>query len=196
MQSRRMFLQTSAVAIGGFSSWHHSLAKPLINVSQDYFHKIIFDDRWQGAQIFADEVNRFGTPTLGIQDDITSLWYDDLRDKLQNEKLLIGGLTTESAAFYLGMFARDVTYHQVLRGDHIFRNSTIEHRLSVPDYLTEQASVLKNTSHEWGRSLAYLMHTYDTQIESPIKSTLGTNIQVRSDEANRLVSWILAPIYT
>jgi hypothetical protein len=195
MQTRRVFLQSSAVAIGGLSSWHHSLAKPIIDSSKDYFYKIIFDDRQQESKIFANEVTKFGTPTLGIQDDITSLWYDDLRDRLQNEKLLIGGLTTESVAFYLSMFARDVTYHQVLRGDHIYRNNTIEHRLSAPDYITEQASALKDTSHQWGRPLAHLMHSYERQIGSPTKSTLGDNVQVRSDEPNRLVSWILAPIY-
>ena len=189
-------MQTSAAALGSLLAWRGELAYSSTDIPRNRFYKIVFDERREVCRHFADEAKRHGTSALGIRDDVTALWYDDLRIQLQEQTTLIAGLTTEPVAYYLTAFARDVGYHQVVRGDHVFRGGAVDHRLTAPNYFTAKAFALTNGSPRWSRMLARLMHEYNPQAERAPRTTIGTHVHVRSDDPNRLVSWVLAPIYT
>ena len=193
MANRREFLQISAATLGFMAVPAKTLAG--MNPSTPMpFYKVIYDERFADCRIFAREARRLGAVTHGVREDITDLWYGDLRDHLSGQPGLIAGLTTATSAFLLELLGHDVFHHRVFRGEHNFSNAGLTgHRFEVPGYIAEHASTLTSGREHWTAGLAGLMSRYDharPAYPRTLISPPGPGLRSSPD----LVSWVIAPL--
>lgn len=193
MANRREFLQFSAATLGFMAVPVDTLAG-LNPATPTPFYKVIYDERFEDCRIFAREARRLGAKVQGIREDVTDLWYGDLRSHLAVQPGLIAGLTTVSSAFLLELLGHDVFHRQVFRGEHTSSDGQLSsHRFEVPEYIADLASALTADKAHWSTELAGLMSRYDqarpsfprTRISSPVRSERSTP---------DLVSWVIAPL--
>ena len=194
MANRREFLQLSAATMGLMSVSVKTLAGTVQSFEDLPFYKVIYDDRFEDCRIFAREARRMGAVTHAIREDITGLWFEDLRGRLSQQPGVIAGLTTSTSAFLLELFSHDVFHHQVFRGEHTNRNEKITfHRLETPGYIAGHAAALTTDRERWSMDLAGLMSGYDHRLPTYPRESVsvpGHNDRFTAD----LVSWIIAPL--
>ena len=109
MANRREFLQmgiaASALPISaGLMLPNKSLAAENIFPSIPIY-KVIFDNRYAVARVFAKDIENAGGKTYGIDGDVTSLWYHDLHHRWKKGPAAIAGLTDANALFCLEQLA-------------------------------------------------------------------------------------------
>ena len=196
MHSRRHFLQTSAAALSAIVAAHRSLAAGAFRDRGRPVDAVVFDERLDACRDFADEAVRHGADALRIRGDITELWYGDLRTRLRASPTIVAGLTLEPAAHYLRAFARDIAYQQIFRGDHVLNGRQVCHRVSAPASLEATAERLPESEKGWGRAVTRLMSEIDTDSKQRDRRTIGAHVHTYSDDEHRLVSWVIAPIYS
>lgn len=194
MANRREFLQLSAATLGLMSIPIKTMAGTTQTFKDLPFYKVIYDDRFEDCRTFAHEARRLGAVTHAIREDITELWYEDLRGRLSEQPGVIAGLTTASSAFLLELFSHDVFHHQVLRGEHTNNNEKITfHRFEAPGYIAGHASGLTTDRGRWSTDLAGLMSGYD--LSQPTYPRESVNVPNHNDRFTAdLVSWIIAPL--
>lgn len=196
MQSRRVFLQTSAAAVSAIVSANRGFAASLINDRSGLIDAIVFDERFDPCREFADEAWRHGADALSIRGNVAEAWFSDLRERLQSAPSVIAGLTLEPAAFEMRSFARDVEYHEIYRGDHLIVDSSARHRINTSASLEKSAAQLSDSVASLGQAVAQLVTQVDKQTRLRDRKMVGTDINTRSDDQARLVSWVIAPIYS
>ena len=194
MQSRRVFLQTSAAVLAAITAAHHTVSAQISRRRRPIV--VVFDERIAVCRELADEAARYGANALSMEGGVTELWYHDLRSRLTVSPTIIAGLTQEPAANALRSLARDVHYHQVYRGDHVLEDRAVHHRLVVPADITTIAQDLPNAHDGWSTAVAALMSEIDAGSKLRDRTTIGSHVHTYSDDDNRLVSWVLAPIYS
>ena len=194
MANRREFLQLSTAALGLMSVSVKTLAGTIRSYKDLPFYKVIYDDRFEDCRSFAREAERLGAVTHAISEDITELWYEDLRGRLSEQPGVIAGLTTPSSAFLLELFSHDAFHHQVFRGEHTNSNEKITlHRFETPGYFTGHASTLTTDRKGWSMDLARLMSGYDNSLPTYPRESVNVPGHHRKSSAD-LVSWIIAPL--
>lgn len=193
MANRREFLQLSAATLGLMATPVTTLART--NPSSVMpFYKVIYDERFDSCLDFAREAHSLGAATQGIREDITELWYGDLRRHLSEQPGLIAGLTTASSAFLLELLGHDVFHHQVFRGEHLLDAGRLNaYRFEAPGYLAEHASALPTGSKHWSADLAELLSRYDHTLPSYPRVTVKSP-GLTSTSNPDLVSWVIAPL--
>ena len=193
MANRREFLQLSAATLGIMAVPIKTLAgmKPSANTP---FFKVIYDERFEDCLAFAHESRKLGAATQGIREDITDLWYGDLRGQLAQQPGLIAGLTTASSAFLLELLSHDVFHHQVFRGEHQLTGGQLSaYRFEAPGYIAEHAAALQTGAQHWSTELAGLLARYDhTRPSYP--RTQVTSTDNFTPSSPDLVSWVIAPL--
>lgn len=198
MFNRRKFLQLGATSIGALTLARHTFAHT-INADSNVvpFYKVVYDERLQDCLNFAKEVEKTGAVTHGTRGDIASLWYQDIKPALQKAPGIVAGLTQESTALYISALGRDIEHYQVFRGDHYLTNDNIVgHQVSAPDYMIEQARNLDNSGNHWGADVARLLSQYQPGAKQTGSTVLPFSpVNDVDDNSERLVSWIIAPIY-
>ncbi|WP_428097811.1 hypothetical protein [Candidatus Rariloculus sp.] len=196
MHSRRLFLQTSAAAASTILAASRGLAAGALKDRSRPIDAIVFDQRLGACRDFADEAVRHGAEALGIRGDISELWYTDLRARLQANPTIVAGLTLEPAAYHLRAFARDIAYQEIFRGDHVLDGRQVRHRVSAPTSLETTAERLPETANGWVRAVTRLMSEIDADSKLRDRTTVGAHVHTYSDDEHRLVSWVIAPIYS
>ena len=193
MANRREFLQLSAATLGLMAVPVQTLAGMNPSVAMP-FYKVIYDERFEDCLTFAREARRMGAATHAIREDITDLWYDDLRGHLSGHPGLIAGLTTASSAFLLELLGHDVFHHQVFRGEHKFSDGRLNgHRFEVPGYIAEQAYALQRDRKRWSTDLVRLISRYDHTRPSYPRTLVSSPGQSERSSPD-LVSWVIAPL--
>ena len=69
--------------------------------------KVIFDQRFPEARVFAQQAQEAGLDCVAIQGDITNLYFHDLSLRWNRGPTTIAGLSTKASLFCLEMLARD-----------------------------------------------------------------------------------------
>ena len=194
MQSRRLFLQTSAAALAAIVAGNRAFCAGVSRDQRRPITVVVCDQRIGASRDFADEAVRCGAQALHMRGDIGELWHSNLQTRVRTTPTIIAGLTREPAAYYLRSFARDIGYHQICRGDHIVKHHSVRHRVSAPTSLGSTARCLPISPKNWAASLAEVMSEIDPASSPRNRTTIGRNVHAHSDDESRLVSWVFAPI--
>ena len=196
MHSRRIFLQTSAAALSAVMSVNRGFAARLTSGRSKPIDAIVFDERLEPCREFADEALRHGADALSIRGNVAEIWFGDLRERLRSGPGIIAGLTLESAALEMRSLARDIEYHEIFRGDHLITDESARHRINTSASLATSAAQISDSVTSLGRSVAQLVAEVDMQTKLRDRKTVRTDVHTRSDDHRRLVSWVIAPIYS
>ena len=193
MANRREFLQLSAATLGIMAAPVKTLAGMAPSAPMP-FYKVIYDERYEDCLAFAREARRLGAVTHGIRDDVTELWYGDLRRHLSEQPGLIAGLTTASSAFLLELLGHDVFHHQVFRGEHTFTNEKFSgHHFEVPAYIANDVTTLTVDPDHWSKDLAGVISRYDSSLPTYPRTPINSPRRHDGSKAD-LVSWVIAPL--
>ena len=193
MANRREFLQLSAATLGIMAAPVKALAG--VDPSQVMpFQRVIYDERYEECLAFASAARAMGARTRGIREDVTELWYGDLRGELARNPGLIAGLTSASSAFLMELLGHDVFHHQVFKGEHKVNAGRLEaYRFEVPGYIAEHTSRLQTADRHWSIALAQLMSNYDHKLPSYPRTQVKSHQQSGISQPD-LVSWVIAPL--
>ena len=117
MASRREFLQLGIAASVFPGLVAGGQAARLMSPSTT-FYKVIFDQRYSGGRAFARRAEQLGAIVQPIEGDITSLWYNDLSERLKKSPVALAGVTLNGALFCLDALARAYGMRVVFRTEH------------------------------------------------------------------------------
>lgn len=195
MANRRSFLKGSAAALSTLTVLEQSLAGMPGATRSRTLGTVVFDERIDACQEFAREARRLGADPLAIRGDLTEQSYEDLRARLEQRTTLIAGLTLEPAAASMHSLARDMQYHVLCRGEHVIEGSAVCHHLEADRSIAPIAAHLPNSTTKLGVAAAHLVSLVDEQSLLSNKATAGHGLSTRYGDANRLVSWVIGPIY-
>lgn len=180
MANRREFLQMGIAA----SALPVSTGLMLPNTSSTAenispsipIYKVIFDNRYAVARVFAKDTENAGGKTYGIDGDITSLWYHDLRHRWKKGPAAIAGLTDANALFCLEQLAWSACQmHLIYCAEHKPTDGSKKLIGSFPE------SPLLLAADK-------VMHYPEREaVALPPYSSLST------DDIDSLVSWVIAP---
>lgn len=67
--------------------------------------RYVFDERFAEAIAAGRNAADTGIPVIGIDGDLTALWYSDLHHRWKEKPMTLAGLTAEDALFVLGTLA-------------------------------------------------------------------------------------------
>ena len=120
VMTRREFIAVGATTLtvagaagtvfgGMFSTPEQKLALPF---------KVIFDERFAESRLFAQQATRAGVTTAGISGDVSTLWYTELRPRLEQGTAAIAGMTTVSSLFCLEQLAHNYWMTVQTRTEH------------------------------------------------------------------------------
>ena len=139
-------------------------------------YKVIFDNRYAVARVFAKDTENAGGKTYGIDGDVTSLWYHDLHHRWKKGPAAIAGLTDANALFCLEQLAWSACQmHLIYRVEYkpVNRSSTkLIESFPEPPFLTAEK----------------VMHYPKREaVALPPYSSLSI------DDIDSLISWVIAP---
>lgn len=192
MLKRRSILKAGAAGLAG----------ALVNVpagaagagrfdSRNSLSRVVYDQRFQDALVFAREFASLGVRTSGIRGDVASLWYEDLRSHLSQERAPVAGLTNRIALFCLEELMRDVGMKTRFRVDHmIHETGFVDHRAVGPTSLVRATQNLPRAPG-FGRAMAILASYQATNEPSDI-AVLKRSGPFSPSKQTALVSWIIA----
>lgn len=197
--SRRSLLQAggtcaAAMPLLGIAHWLPTAPAATNGASRIPFHRVLFDRDHPAAVAFGQAAEAAGLPVEPIGADLTALWRD-LSLRWRREPVALAGLTTETAALYLQLFAQDAELRLVLRASHTpLSDGRVRHYLTGPQATLEQAALL-DSGERWPLgALALLCHC---QADLASKATLmrtSPSGGVSALPQERLVSWVVAPV--
>lgn len=179
-----------------------SLAGALVNVPIRVFGAMpddpqaslcgaVFDKRFEESLAFAGEMNRKGVITFGIQGDVATLWYEDLRARLRQGPAPIAGLTDRVTFFCLEELARDVGMKVFFRVDHLIdKTGHAQHEATGPAPVVEAISRLAAESG-FGQAMALLVLRCEAREPGNIAAQKRTG-PFSPGNKTALVSWIMA----
>lgn len=80
--------------------------------------RVIFDERFSESRLFAQQALGAGVITAAIRDDVSALWFSELRPRLEQGAVAIAGMTTATSLFCLEQFASDYWMKVQVRTEH------------------------------------------------------------------------------
>jgi hypothetical protein len=196
--NRRKFLQLGATSMAALPLTGHAFSHGfVVNSKTVPFYKVVYDENFKDCLNFAEEAQKLGAATHGISGDVSALWFQDIKPLLQDAPGIVAGLTRESSALYIGALAREMEHYQVFRGDHYLTEGNITgHQISAPDYMLQQARIVQNSGISWGFGMARLLSQYrPAATQTSVTLTPTSPVNDIDDNSERLVSWIIAPLY-
>jgi len=179
MANRREFLQMGIAASALPISTELMLpntSSTAENISPSIpIYKMIFDNRYAVARVFAKDIENAGGKTYGIDGDVTGLWYHDLHHRWKKGPVAIAGLTDANALFCLEQLAWSACQmHLIYSTEH---KPTDGSRKLVESFPESSFLAAEKIMHYPKREA----------IPLPPYSSLST------DDINSLVSWVIAP---
>ena len=200
MASRREFLQVGIAALALPISAHAALSPaasvPDTAVPVTPLYKVVFDERFPASVAFGNEATSLGLPAHSIRGDITDLWFHELDAQWKKKPVAVAGLTAQGPLFCLERLAWDHGMRVVFRGDHQYlRDGSIEHVLTGPESLVNQAARLQYDGDDWAARVANLVARVPDGPSTPAKVTIhGRAINPAIGEPEDLISWVIAPV--
>jgi len=189
---RRQLIQSGLVLAAGLpavapsaAAWVSSAARGLAP------ERFVFDTRYAEAVEAARVAAAHGVPAVGIEADLTRLWYDDLDLAWKRAPMTLAGVTTPQALFILETLAADRGMRVVYRGEHELRaNGCVRHRLSGPRALVDDWP----SDMSWAALGARLMHCPTSRATASIElETNEPGFGTGRDRSESLRSWVIAP---
>jgi hypothetical protein len=123
MVSRRTLLKLGAAGVA--AALVESPAQALATASLGGVRKpvrALFDGRHAESRAFGAALAARGVATSEASGDIASLWYDDLKPRLQSQPVALVGLTDRATLFCIEELARDVGLKVGGRIEHTIDN--------------------------------------------------------------------------
>ena len=204
MTTRREFLQAgiaaSALPLGAVAV---TPAEPIPDAaaaaspapSASAFYKVVFDERFPESVAFAAEMKRRGATIHGIAGDMTDLWYHDLYARWRTSPAPLAGLTAHGPLFCLERLAWDHGMRVLFRAEHQFRaDACVEHVLSAPDAVLNEAANLTSAGEHWSLYIASLVSRCPLLGSQSSASLLSTSAHGGGADRDPLFSWIIAPV--
>ena len=193
MTSRRSFLQTSAAAISAMTLLRQSLAG---QSGTRTLGVVVFDERIGISQQFATEAQRLGADALPIRGDLSEASFRTLRMQLQQRATLIAGLTLEPAVASIHSLAREAQYQVLYRAEHVIDELNVHHHIESDRSTAGLAAQLPESAAELGSAAARLASLIDEQSSLQDKVIKSHGLSTFNDDENRLVSWVIGPLYS
>lgn len=198
MASRREFLQIGVAALAlpisarGISPAIFGLAGEPARVP---LYKIVFDERFPSSRRFAGEAKSLGAAVHGMKGDITDFWFNDLYARWKRGPAAIAGLTAHGPIFCLERIAWDQRMRVVFRADHRYReDGTIEHALSGPESMLDEAASLHKDGPDWASRMANLVTRCPASRSQSSQTNIVASTGTHADDPDHLISWVIAPV--
>ena len=189
MSNRREFLQMSLAA-----SALPVLAVPgLARDRQQKLHTwgVVAEATSPLGLSFLPEATRLGLQVRTIHDDVTDLWYHELSVRWREAPAVLAGVTLSTSLFCLEMLARDYGMRVWFRASHNYLpNGQVEHMVSGPDRMIEQASAFGG---DWGSGFARLAAALPVVDSGKSQKKIVEAATPQTGEPGPMVSWIIAP---
>lgn len=153
--------------------------------------RFVFDARFDAAVAAARVAAAIGVPAVGVEGDLTRLWYDDLDLEWKRAPMTIAGVTTPQALFVLETLAADHRMRVVYRGEHDLEpDGRRLHRLTGPAALIEHWP----SGPFWPALGECLMRCPASRATASIDiETVEPEAAAGSARAGSLCSWVIAP---
>lgn len=189
MPSRRELLKAglaaSALPLAASAGFAGSAPVPL--------YKVLYDTRFAASVVFAERAAARGLAVLGMDGDVTRVWYHDLYHRWRQAPAAIAGLTAHGALFCLERLAWDQGLRVVYRGEHSAALDGIAHRLDGPTpMLSVAAAAAADTS--WSAALADVVAGCPRERTQRHTSMLVTRHAGSAPATEPLFSWVIAPV--
>lgn len=203
MTNRRQFLKiglaTSTIPLAarastrGFSTFSTDKTLP--------FYKVIVDERYKESIEFGKAMEERSYDTYVIENgDLTKFWYEHLNVIWEKEPVAIAGLTKFGPLFCLEQLGRTYGARQVYRGDHLYEQGKITHKLKGPEKMLATSNNFLSFANEKlaGQTVAEMMlgcEAGTTVIVDSVCSEVVNHQSALTDVLvdDNLVSWIVAP---
>ncbi|MDC1436824.1 hypothetical protein N8303_06220 [Gammaproteobacteria bacterium] len=204
MPNRRQFLKiglaTSTIPLAASASGKGALGAFPADKTLP-FYKVIVDDRFQESIEFGQAMEERGYDTYLMKDgDLTEFWYKHLNAIWEKEPVAIAGLTKFGPLFCLEQLGRTYGARQVYRGDHLYEQGKITHKLNGPEKMLENSSNFLSFSNEKmaGQTVAEMMLGCEAGTTAIVGSVCAEQVNHHSEltdalPEDNLVSWIVAP---
>ncbi len=150
----------------------------------------VFDSTYSQSKAFAKTLSNKGISAFDIKDNLSSLWYDELRASLAENPRPLFGLTDRLSLFCIEELARDLNLKVHTRIDHLIdQHGKVEH-LAASDVLNE-ATKLLNT--DFGRQIAGATELTEKPAADQ-SSVSAQKLTGPNGPANKtaLVSWVIS----
>lgn len=192
MMNRREFVTIGATTLAVSGVLGSAFADTQLASSWAHPFRVIFDETFEDARLFAQRATRLGAILVGIENDVAGLWYDELRPRLQQGPVALAGLTTRSALFCLQQLASNHWMKVRFRAEHHLASADlIEHRLQGSEHVLQRAREVLSPHADWRAEMADLV----TQCPVGTTTTGQCTLLTRTDHPERaeasLVSWII-----
>jgi hypothetical protein len=197
MTTRRQFIEgaiATGVSVAAVTpSIAHALALDTDTGSYLRLERVVFDERFAPARIFAEEARKRFVNTSAINGSIHELWYNDLYYHWRDKKSPTAGITDARSLFLLEMMANDAGMRVVHRVHHAESAGTYDHRVFGPlqrrDELTARMS---GVQANWARHAADIVTSWPSATTStaPQHSNI-LSAKLQALDARSLVSWII-----
>ena len=201
MTTRRKFIGR-AVAVGA-ATMTATMMSPAISAAlgEDAniparltLERVLFDERFDAARLFAAEAESRGATTTAINGSIHDLWYTDLYHRWREGRSPIAGITDFRSLFLLEMMAADAGMKVVHRVHHHAGNGARSHRIFGPlarrVELQDRFSVAQD---HWAQCAADIVTSWPAQsaLSANHRSDIASAAMQQVD-AETLISWIIS----
>jgi len=160
-------------------------------------YTIVYDRRIAASAAFGKTAQSAGFSTYAMDGDITELWTSDLADRWRDEPVAIAGMTGHGPLFCLERFGWDHRMRVVFRARHSRRSDSIEHALwGPPAMLGASGDLLASRGPNFGEPMAHVVGLYAPHRETMSAVTIVAPVPDRSENAETLFSWVIAPCRT
>jgi hypothetical protein len=197
MTTRRQFIE-GAIAAGAAVATvapHIAQAFALDAGTGSYLRleRVVFDERFANANLFADEARKRFVNTSAINGSIHELWYNDLYYHWRDKQSPTAGITDVRSLFLLEMMAADAGMSVVHRVHHYESDGTYDHRVFGPlqrrDELTARMSGIQAN---WARHAADIVMSWpNTTTSIALQHSDVLSAKLQALDARTLVSWII-----
>ncbi len=198
MTNRRQFLSMGIAA----AAWPGIMAgagrfsnlAPAGDLARQPLYKAIYEKAYAPAVDFAAQMRRRGVAVHGIEQDITSVWFNDLELQWRRNPVAIAGLTTPEALFCLEQLAWNHRMRVVFQVTHERGpNGAIEHQVRAPQDFLRYFEDTLDSGLGWGASMAE-MAIHSRPDRTPGIGNLTAGTRGGDAEGLPLVSWVIAPV--
>jgi hypothetical protein len=200
MTTRRTFLER-AVAVGA-AAVSTTMLTPGISapLGSDAatsaplaLERVLFDERFAAARLFAAQAQSKGATTTAINGSIHDLWYTDLYHRWREGRSPIAGITDFRSLFLLEMMAADAGMQIVHRVHHHAADGAGSHRIFGPlARRVELQDRFAIAQHDWAQCAADIVTSWPAHSALPIarRSDIA-DAAIQELDARTLISWII-----
>lgn len=191
MTSRRELLKAGLAASALPLAASAGLANAEPSAAAVPLYKVLYDTRFAASVAFAERAAARGLAVLGMDGDVTPVWYHDLYHRWRQAPAAVAGLTAHGALFCLERLAWDHRLRVVYRGEHSAAPGGVAHRLDGPAPMLSAAHAA--TDSAWCTALADIVAECPGGPSARRTAFLMTGCAGVAPAGEPLLSWVIAP---